>query len=126
MNRRALLASFFFACLSLAPFGRLVIADEQPLFGYSAESSRTERQWGEKLRAIPSPDNLRAYMQKLSARPHHVGSPYDKENAEWIAAKFKEFGLDTHIEQFDVLFPTPKERLVELVEGGPKFVAKLQ
>ena len=24
------------------------------------------------------------------------------------------------------LFPTPKERLVELVEGGPKFVAKLQ
>ncbi len=61
-----------------------------------------------------------------SARPHHVGSPYDKDNAEWIAAKFKEFGLDTHIEQFDVLFPTPKERAVELVEGGPKFVAKLQ
>ena len=65
-------------------------------------------------------------MQHLSARPHHVGSPYDKENAEWIAAKFKEFGLDTHIEQFDVLFPTPKERVVELVEGGPKFSAKLQ
>src|SRR5260370_24054844 len=112
MNRRALLASFFFACLSLAPFGRHVIADEQPLFGYSAESSRTERQWEEKLRAIPKPENLRAYMQRLSARPHHVGSPYDKDNAEWIAAKFKEFGLDTHIEQFDVLFPTPKERVV--------------
>jgi N-acetylated-alpha-linked acidic dipeptidase len=65
-------------------------------------------------------------MQHLSARPHHVGSPYDKENAEWIAAKFKEFGLDTHVEQFDVLFPTPKERVVELVDGGPKFIAKLQ
>ncbi|HEX4380700.1 MAG TPA: M28 family peptidase, partial [Candidatus Acidoferrum sp.] len=36
------------------------------------------------------------------------------------------FGLDTHIEQFDVLYPTPKERVVELVEGGPKFTAKLQ
>jgi N-acetylated-alpha-linked acidic dipeptidase len=55
-----------------------------------------------------------------------VGSPYDKDNADWIASKFKEFGLDTHIEQFDVLFPTPKERVVELVEGGPKFTAKLQ
>jgi N-acetylated-alpha-linked acidic dipeptidase len=65
-------------------------------------------------------------MQKLSAHPHHVGSLADKDNAEWIASKFKEFGLDTHIEQFDVLFPTPKERLVELVEGGPRFVAKLQ
>ncbi len=126
MNRRAVLASFLFAGLSLAPIGNHVIADEQPLFGYSAESSRVERQWEEKLRAIPSPDNLRSYMQRLSARPHHVGSPYDKDNAEWIAAKFKEFGLDTHIEQFDVLFPTPNERAVELVEGGPKFVAKLQ
>jgi N-acetylated-alpha-linked acidic dipeptidase len=126
MNRSVALAALLFLGLSLAPFGNHVIADEQPLFGYSAESSRTERQWEEKLRAIPSPENLRAYMQHLSAQPHHVGSTYDKNNAEWIAAKFKESGLDTHIEQFDVLFPTPKERVVELVEGGPKFTAKLQ
>jgi N-acetylated-alpha-linked acidic dipeptidase len=103
-----------------------VAADDQPLYGYSAESSRVERQWEEKLRAIPSPDNLRAYMQRLSARPHNVGSPYDKDNAEWIASKFKEFGLDTQIETFSVLYPTPKERLVELVDGGPHFTAKLQ
>src|SRR5437867_1039204 len=126
MNRTVAIASILFAGITLAPLGNHVAADEQPLFGYSAESSRIERQWEEKLRAIPSPENLRNYMQRLSAHPHHVGSPYDKENAEWIAAKFKEFGLDTHIEQFDVLFPTPKERVVELVEGGPKFVAKLQ
>ena len=126
MVRRVVLVSLMFSGLSLAPFGNHVVADEQPLYGYSAASSRTERQWEEKLRAIPSPENLRAYMQRLSARPHHVGSPYGKDNAEWIASKFKEFGLDTHIEQFDVLFPTPKERVVELVEGGPKFVAKLQ
>src|ERR1700733_15594999 len=126
MNRRLFIAIFVFAGLSLAPVRTHVIADEQPLLGYSAESSRAERQWEEKLREILSPDNLRAYMQHLSARPHNVGTVYDKENAEWIAAKFKEFGLDTHIEQFDVLYPTPKERLVELVEGGPKFSAKLQ
>jgi N-acetylated-alpha-linked acidic dipeptidase len=126
MNRTAAIASILFMGLSLAPVDSHVSADEQLLFGYSAESSRAERQWEEKLRAIPSPDNLRAYMQRLSAHPHHVGSQADKDNAEWIASKFKEFGLDTHIEQFDVLFPTPKERLVELVEGGPKFVAKLE
>src|SRR5580693_10376078 len=61
MKRRLALASFLCACLSLAPFGTHVIADEQPLFGYSAESSRAERQWEEKLRAIPSTANLRAY-----------------------------------------------------------------
>jgi N-acetylated-alpha-linked acidic dipeptidase len=96
-----------------------------PLSGYSAQNSASEQQWEEKFRALPSTDNLRNYMQRLSARPHHVGSPYDKDNAEWILAQFKQWGLDAHIEQFDVLFPTPKERLVELV-APTKFVAKLQ
>jgi N-acetylated-alpha-linked acidic dipeptidase len=126
MNRSTIIAGTLFAAVSLVPLGTHVMADEQTLYGYSAESSRAERQWEEKLRAIPSPENLRSYMQHLSARPHNVGSPYDKENAEWILAKFKEFGLDAHIEQFDVLYPTPKERVIELVDGGPKFVAKLQ
>ena len=126
MFRRTVLASILFASLSFAPAGSHVIAEEQPLYGYSAQSSQTERQWEEKLRAVPSPENMRAYMKLLSAHPHHVGSPYDKLNAEWILGKFKEFGLDAHIEQFDVLFPTPKERVVALVEGGPKFVSKLQ
>jgi N-acetylated-alpha-linked acidic dipeptidase len=108
------------------PWLHSISGDEPVLFGFSAESSRAERQWEEKFKAIPSPQLMRDYMQRLSAQPHHVGASYDRDNAEWLAAKFKEFGLDTHIETFDILFPTPKERAVELVEGGPKFVAKLQ
>jgi len=126
MNRNALAAALFFAGISLAQLGAHVLADDVPLAGFSAASSRDERHWEEIFRAIPKPENLRAYMLHLSARPHNVGTPYDKENAEWIAARFKEFGLDTHIESFDILYPTPKERVVELVDGGPKFVAKLQ
>jgi N-acetylated-alpha-linked acidic dipeptidase len=128
MNRRSLVATIVFASISLAPVGRHVVADEQPLAGFSAESSRTERQWEEKMKAIPDPDKIRGYMEHLAARPHHVGSPYDKENADWLLAKYKEFGLDAHIETFDVLMPTPKERAVELVDGNgkPIFTAKLQ
>ncbi|HEY6428564.1 MAG TPA: M28 family peptidase, partial [Acidimicrobiales bacterium] len=74
---------------------------------------------------IPAPDNLREYNRRLSARPHNVGSPYDKDNAEWILSKFKEWGWDAHIETFKVLFPTPKERAVELVAPS-RFVAKLE
>ena len=62
------------------------------LRGYSNESARTQRDWETKFRAIPDPANLRAYMQRLSARPHHVGSPYDKDNAEWILAKIQRVG----------------------------------
>ncbi|MDB4909207.1 MAG: Transferrin receptor domain protein dimerization region [Gemmatimonadetes bacterium] len=95
------------------------------LLGFSDSSSRTEREWEQKFNAIPQPANMRAAMQRLSARPHHVGSPYDKDNAEWILAQFKSYGLDAHIETFSVLFPTPIDRAVELV-SPTHFVAKLQ
>jgi N-acetylated-alpha-linked acidic dipeptidase len=64
-------------------------------------------------------------MRHLTAHPHHVGSPYDKENAEWILAQFKSWGLDAQIETFYVLFPTPKDRELELV-APTTFKAKLQ
>jgi N-acetylated-alpha-linked acidic dipeptidase len=99
--------------------------DEEALYGFTAATSHTERDWENKFRAIPDAKNLRDYMQRLSARPHHVGSPYDKQNAEWILSQFKSWGLDAQIETFDVLFPTPKERVLELTEPT-HFTAKLQ
>ena len=100
-------------------------AADAALAGYSAPNAASEREWEAKFRAMPDPANLREYMRRLSARPHHVGSVYDKDNAQWILAHFKEWGLDAHIEKFDVLFPTPKVRAVEMVEPT-KFTAKLE
>lgn len=112
-------------CCALTISPLTFAADEAQLTGYSPRSSQTERDWENKFRAIPDPANLREYMQRLSARPHNVGSPYDKDNAEWILARFKEWGLDAHIESFNVLFPTPKLRLLEMTEPT-KFTAKLE
>ena len=106
-------------CVAAAP------ADLPTLRGFSADASKTEHEWETKFRAIPDPAAMRGYLQRLSARPHHVGSPYDKENAEWILSKFKEWGLDAKIETFDVLFPTPNQRLLEMVEPT-HFTAKIQ
>ncbi len=113
------------AALGLAALLGLAPSPTGDLRGFTSESAKAQREWEAKFRAIPSPDSLREYMRRLSARPHHVGSPYDKDNAQWLLAKFKSFGLDARIETFDVLFPTPKERMVELV-APTKFVAKLQ
>jgi len=113
------------AHLTFAQSAQTVTASTSRLGGYSSQSSKTERDWETKLQAGIDPENLRQNMQRLSARPHHVGSPYDKENADWILSKFKEWGFDAHIETFQVLFPTPKERIVEMIEPT-KFRAKLQ
>jgi len=72
--------------------------------------------WDARFRAIPDARNIGEYVRIISARPHHLGSPYGKQTAEWILARFKEWGWDAQIENYDVLFPTPKERLVEMVE----------
>ena len=113
--------------LLLSAFALFAAPADEPatLQGFSSNSSQKERDWEAKFSSIPSTDNLRDYMQHLSARPHHVGSPYDKDNAEWILAHFKEWGWDAHIENFDVLFPTPRERLVEMLEPT-HFKAKLE
>ena len=120
---RRIVLAFLIVFLMLLPVSG---ADETgTIYGFTAASSRAERGWEDKFKAIPDPKILRDTMQRLSARPHHVGSPYDKQNAEWILSKFKEWGWDAQIESFDVLFPTPKERVVELLEPT-RYTAKLQ
>jgi len=99
----------------------LAVAAALPLVAVSAPApgeppAKPGRDWEDRFVALPSPDNVREAVRRLSARPHHVGSAYDRENAEWILARFREWGWDARIETFDVLFPTPKERLVEMVE----------
>jgi len=96
-----------------------------PLRGYTAEHSAAEVQWEQKYRELPDPALIRENMRRLSARPHHVGSPYDKDNAEWLVAQLKSFGLDAKIEEMQALFPTPKSRKLELL-GPTKFTAKLE
>jgi N-acetylated-alpha-linked acidic dipeptidase len=82
-------------------------------------------QWEQKFRELPDRDRIRENMRRLSARPHHVGSPYDKDNADWLVSELKSYGLDARIETFSALFPTPKLRSLELL-GPNKFSAKLQ
>ena len=85
------------------------------LRGFFPQSVQAERDLEVRFKAMPDPARMREAMRRLSARPHHVGSPYDKDNAEWILGQFKSYGWDAYIENFDVLFPTPVERIVELI-----------
>jgi N-acetylated-alpha-linked acidic dipeptidase len=124
--RRSLLA-----LLVLGLFLNSAIADSPQekknagIDGFSSQHASTEGDWEAKFRALPSAQKQREYMQLLAARPHHVGSAYDKQNAQWILGKFKEWGLDAHIETFKVLFPTPKRRVLELT-APTHFVARLE
>jgi N-acetylated-alpha-linked acidic dipeptidase len=87
-----------------------------PLLGYDAAASQQQLSLEHEFREGLNGTNIRENLRRLSARPHHVGSPYGKDNAQWMLAKFKEWGFDARIERFDVLFPTPKQRLLEMTQ----------
>jgi len=80
--------------------------------------------WDAQFRALPDAAKIGEYMRRLSARPHHTGSPYGKDNAEWIAGLLKQWGWQVEIEQFHVLMPTPKARRLEMT-APTRFVASL-
>jgi N-acetylated-alpha-linked acidic dipeptidase len=90
---------------------------DTPLLGYSAASSKVELDWESRFRAIPEAKRAHENMLFLAAHPHNVGSEAQRKNAEWVLARYKEWGWDAHIEQFDVLYPTPK--VIELELLGP-------
>jgi len=92
--------------------------------GFTPESARTQRDWEGKFRALPDTARLRTYMRRLAARPHHVGSPYQKQNAENLRDLFRTWGWDVKLEEYHVLFPTPTNRRLELL-GPNRYLAKL-
>lgn len=127
MNLRSIVCALF-ALLPLNPAQSetdLAPSGAGPLLGYSAESVAPQRAVEKKFQERINAADIRENMRRLSARPHHVGSPYDKDNAEWILAKFKAWGFDAKIERFDVLFPTPKVRVLEMLQPT-HFTASLQ
>jgi N-acetylated-alpha-linked acidic dipeptidase len=98
---------------------------QKTLLGFDREGSDRERAVEKQFDSLLRKENLREWMKRLSARPHHLGSPYGKENAEFIAGLFRSWGYETEIERFDVLFPAPKTRLLEMT-SPEKFTAKLE
>jgi N-acetylated-alpha-linked acidic dipeptidase len=98
---------------------------QQKLMGFTDANASQQISWEKQFDAQLDAKDLDKWMKYLSSHPHHVGSPQDKLNAEYIASLFKEWGYQTQIETYYVLFPTPKTRILELL-GSKTYKAKLE
>jgi N-acetylated-alpha-linked acidic dipeptidase len=87
----------------------------------AVKQTELEKQFDAQLDA----KNLDTWMKFLTSNPHHVGSAKDKANADYMANLFRQWGYQTEIATYDVLFPTPKFRLLELL-GSKPYKAKLE
>src|SRR5258706_1250545 len=102
----------------------LVLANAQKLMGFTDANATKQTDWEKQFDAQLNAQNLDTWLQFLSSHPHHVGSPQDKANAEYMASLFRSWGYQTEIASYYVLFPTPKSRLLEL-NGSKPYKAKL-
>ena len=105
----------FSALLIVFSMSTSILDAQDLIMGFPEEETDTQITLEAKFDALLNADNLDSWMKYLTAQPHHVGSPYDKKVVDFVAAKFKEWGYQVRIEKFDVLFPTPKLRLVEML-----------
>ncbi|MFQ5816636.1 MAG: M28 family metallopeptidase [Terriglobia bacterium] len=86
------------------------------MFGFSSPSAKTQREIEEKLKAIPSADEVKKHHRFLTAEPHPAGSERNNELARHIAKVWKQQGWeDVTIHRYDVLMSYPREVSVEMV-----------
>jgi N-acetylated-alpha-linked acidic dipeptidase len=96
----------------------------QTITGFTKVNADGQFQAEKKFDDYLRTENMQAWMKKLSSQPHHLGSPFGKESAEFIRDQFTSWGFDTKIETYQVLFPTPRVRMLEMT-APRKYKARL-
>jgi N-acetylated-alpha-linked acidic dipeptidase len=100
-------------------------SQQKSIIGFRSDEVNKQIQTEQKFDASMSAVRIGETIKELSAIPHHLGSSGSKIVAETIARKFKSYGFDTKIETYQVLFPTPKTRVLEVVSPtGIKLLLK--
>jgi N-acetylated-alpha-linked acidic dipeptidase len=93
--------------------------DDGAMLGFTPAHAVAQQSLEQRFDALLDPADQRSWLKQMSSGPNHVGSPHDKANAEFMLAKFREWGWDAHIETFSVLYPTPKKVALQLLGPHP-------
>ena len=122
LTRHAIHAFYSLAIISLLSVASLSSA--QTLFGFDANSSAQQRQMEGQFDGLIDSAEMDRWLKDFSSEAHHVGSPKSKENAETIAGLLRSWNYDVEIAEYEVLFPEPVTRELELVAPN-RFTASL-
>jgi N-acetylated-alpha-linked acidic dipeptidase len=105
--------------------GTFVSLNAQKIMGFADMNAAKQIDWEKQYDALLKASNQDTYMKFLTSHPHHVGSPQGKANADYMLNLFKQWGYRAEIAEYQVLFPTPKFRHLELL-GNKPYMAKLE
>lgn len=101
------------------------VSAQRPIRGFPLDLLQAQVEREEQVRSVPNADTLSNQLRILSEHPHEAGTDRSRHVAELILARFKSYGLDARIEQFEALLPRPVSRTLELV-SPERYTAVLQ
>ena len=104
-----------FTILVLLALAGTSVAADSVILGYDESASARQRETEALFDASIDAAEMDGWLKHMSDRPHHVGSPKSKENAEYIAELFESWGYDVEIAEYTILLPTPNVREIELL-----------
>lgn len=99
-------------------------AQSKTIKGFTKEAAEAQLKAEQTFDSYLKTSNIDQWMKRMAARPHHLGSAYGKQNAEFMRDQFRSWGYEAEIETYKVLFPTPKTRSLEMT-GEVRYKAKL-
>src|SRR5439155_17589842 len=128
-QRFMMMNCLFYFTVGLPLFPAMVIAAASAgapinMIGFTAAHAAKQQTLEKQFNARLDPADQRAWLERMSAEPNHVGSPHNQANAEFVLEKFREWGWDARIETFYVLYPTPQKQTLEMV-APTSFTARL-
>lgn len=86
------------------------------LRGFTSASAARERALEGELARRLNRDSTGAFFQYFTDAPHPAGSARNKELADFMASRFRDYGLDeVRVHRYDVLLPWPREVKVEMI-----------
>ncbi|MFT6853920.1 MAG: N-acetylated-alpha-linked acidic dipeptidase [Cyclobacteriaceae bacterium] len=86
----------------------------QSIIGFGPDQSAAQKELEKTFEQQLNAQNLDDWMKRMADQPHWVGTEYGRKNAEWMRDQFASWGYKAKIETYQVLFPYPKVRLLEM------------
>jgi N-acetylated-alpha-linked acidic dipeptidase len=105
------------AAAALASTSAVLARQDAPaLRGFATASAARQAAVEARLAALLDNDSVGRHFRYLTEEPHVAGSERNKALADYIAARFRDYGLeDVRLHRYDVLLPYPEEVRVTML-----------
>ena len=93
----------------------LLAQTSSTLRGFTSENSIVQKKYEEAFKQLTSPEICRRELRYLTEEPHLAGTENSYKIARYLHDKYREYGLDAQIYEYEVYLPYPIEVRVEMI-----------